>query len=134
MHIIILVLALIAQKPSDIIAGANQSRAQMGRAPFVWDQKCAWVANEAVRNGFENHEYFLERAQRGGLNVDRSAEGSFPLASTPENSMQGIWKRMLARPSGAHAQHFFAPRFRRFGAAYSPRGQYGPFLIFVYSE
>jgi Cysteine-rich secretory protein family len=119
--------------PSDaaMFARANAARRAMGAPPFVWDEGLAACAREAVRNNWDSHEFWLQRAAKYGADN----EGSFPAVY----SLDGIFDMMRSHPRmsrGAHAQQFRDPAHRRIGMAYGGNGPTsgGSFFIFVYGR
>jgi hypothetical protein len=114
-----------------MFARANAARRAMGAPPFAWDEGLAACAREAVRNNWDSHEFWLQRAAKYGADN----EGSFPAVY----SLDGIFDMMRSHPRmsrGAHAQQFRDPAHRRIGMAYGGNGPTsgGSFFIFVYGR
>jgi hypothetical protein len=92
----------------------NEARSTFGVPHFVWDNRLARVAGEAVANNWAYHENFMGRVERQGLEVEDCAEGSFP-AQGPDSTIEGLMQSMLSprRRNGAHAKHFKSPDFKK---------------------
>ena len=129
----LIVAVVLAQSPGEMFAKANAARAAMGSPPFVWDERLAACARDAVARNWDMHEQFTQRSARYGANA--SAEGSFPGVYT----IDGIFSMMRTHPRmsrGAHASHFRDPGHRRIGMAYGGNGPTsdGPFFIICYGR
>jgi uncharacterized protein YkwD len=114
----------------------NRAREVFGVKPFIWDNRLAEVARDAVRHNWAYHENFMARVEQQGLAVEDCAEGSFP-AQGPDETIEGLMRSMVSpkRRNGAHAKHFKSPDFKKVGVAYGGKADPDqPFFVIAYSK
>ena len=137
--LMLVLLATLSQNPFEhhVLNEINRTRVSAGRPPFVWNERLANVARNAVANNWAYHQNFSGRLAHQGYSPDYSdrskAEGSFP-AQGPDQTIEGLMQSMRARANGPHGRDFFAPHFVEVGIAYGGHADPDqPFWVFVYS-